>query len=69
MIEWIWLWAFGLLPVPFLVRWFFAPRQREQAALTVPSIESFSTAQSGPAQEEAGVGEKNDHCLKLVQDP
>ena len=54
MIEWIWLWAFGLLPVPFLVRWFFAPRQREQAALTVPSIESFSTAQSGPAQEEAG---------------
>ena len=54
MIEWIWLWAFALLPLPFLMRWLFAPRQRQQAALTVPSIESFSTAQTGPAQEEAG---------------
>lgn len=54
MIEWIWLWAFALLPLPLIVRWLYAPRQKEQAALTVPSLENFSAVQTGPAQEEAG---------------
>ncbi|MDG2277430.1 MAG: VWA domain-containing protein [Pseudomonadales bacterium] len=54
MIEWIWIWCFVLLPLPIVIRWLFSPRRREQAALTVPSINTFSSVQAGPGAEESG---------------
>ena len=41
MIEWVWPLAFLLLPVPLLVRMLWRPLERQQAALTVPSVELF----------------------------
>ncbi len=43
MIEWIWPWVSLLLPLPLLIRWLFTPVEREQAALTVPSVASFKS--------------------------
>ncbi|NKB97666.1 MAG: VWA domain-containing protein [Pseudomonadales bacterium] len=54
MIEWIWIWSFALLPLPMIVRWLFSPRRRQQAALTVPTINTFSSVQAGPGTEEPG---------------
>ena len=47
MIEWIWPWVFAFLPVPVLLRWLWPAVEREQAALTVPSVSSFRTADTG----------------------
>jgi len=52
MIEWIWPYAFLLLPVPLLVRWLWRPLAREQAALTVPSVASFRA----DAESATGIG-------------
>jgi Ca-activated chloride channel family protein len=41
MIEWLWPWAFVLIPLPVLVRLLFKPLERQQAALSVPSVETF----------------------------
>ncbi len=41
MIEWVWPWAFVLLPLPVIARLLWTPVQREQAALTVPEITTF----------------------------
>lgn len=54
MIEWIWLWSFGLLPLPLLMRWLVKARRREQAALTVPLLSAFAAVQEGPGSEESG---------------
>jgi len=43
MIEWVWPLAFLLLPVPLLVRMLWRPLERQQAALTVPSVDMFRT--------------------------
>ncbi len=40
MIEWLWPWAFVLLPLPLLARW-IAPRNERQPALTVPDVRRF----------------------------
>ena len=32
MIEWVWPWAFVLLPLPVIARLLWTPVQREQAA-------------------------------------
>ncbi len=42
MIEWLWPWMLLLAPLPLLVRWLWRTSQRSQAALTVPSIETFT---------------------------
>lgn len=47
MIEWLWPWAFLLLPLPALLRWLWPALQREQAALTVPDVASFRTSEPG----------------------
>lgn len=54
MIEWIWPLAFLLLPLPLLVRLFWQPLERQQAALTVPSVELFKTA-----NERSGSQQRN----------
>ncbi len=42
MIEFIWLWAFALLPVPLLVRWLTpAVNNQQQAALWTPTLADF----------------------------
>ncbi len=42
MLEWLWPWAFILLPLPFLVRRFLPPANNAQdAALQVPFIDDF----------------------------
>jgi len=41
VIEWVWPWAFLLVPLPLAVRLLWRPQQREQAALTVPSVATF----------------------------
>jgi Ca-activated chloride channel family protein len=41
VIEWLWPWMFALAPLPLLIRWLLAPRDRQQAALTVPDVASF----------------------------
>jgi Ca-activated chloride channel family protein len=41
MIEWIWPWAFTLIPMPWLARRLLAPVERQQAALTVPNVTPF----------------------------
>lgn len=42
MIEWLWPWMFAAAPLPMVVRRLLAPVERQQAALTVPDISSFS---------------------------
>ncbi len=54
MIEWIWPLAFLLLPLPLLVRLFWQPLERQQAALTVPSVELFKTG-----NERSGTQQRN----------
>ncbi|NIP16261.1 MAG: VWA domain-containing protein [Pseudomonadales bacterium] len=51
MIEWLWPWAFLLAPLPVLVRLLASPVERQQAALTVPSVAAFRAADdsAGPA--------------------
>ncbi len=49
MIEWLWPWAFALLPVPLLIRLLWQPVQRQQAALTVPSISTFRAEEASRA--------------------
>ena len=44
MIEWVWPWAFALLPLPLLVRRFVRPVQVRQPALTVPNVTHFLAA-------------------------
>ncbi len=41
MIEWIWPYLFALLPLPMLVRRLWRAAERQQAALTVPSLGAF----------------------------
>ncbi len=55
MIEWLWPWMLAALPLPFLVRYFWRARERNQAALTVPSLSTFqavSTEHSGAEQPQ-----------------
>ena len=42
MIEWLWPFAFLLVPAPILVRWLIKASKKKQPALTVPSLEGFS---------------------------
>ena len=42
MIEWLQPWAFALAPLPLIVRWVLQARERTQAALTVPALNSFA---------------------------
>lgn len=48
MIEWVWPWAFALLPLPLVVRLLWSSVQREQAALTVPHVATFRSAEVSP---------------------
>ncbi len=48
MIEWIWPWAFVLLPLPAVVRLLWSPMEREQAALTVPRLATFKSEEFSP---------------------
>ena len=41
MIDWVWPFAFALIPLPLLLRSFWKPLQRQQAALAVPDITNF----------------------------
>jgi len=41
MIDWVWPFAFTLIPLPLLLRSFWKPLQRQQAALAVPDITNF----------------------------
>jgi len=41
MIEWVWPWAFVLIPLPVLVQLLFQPFEQQQAALSVPTIVTF----------------------------
>ena len=41
MIEWIWPYAFALLPLPLVVRWLWRSAEHRQAALTVPNLDAF----------------------------
>lgn len=50
MIEWLWPWVALLAPAPLLVRSVWQARERAQAALAVPSVESFAAVTA----EEAG---------------
>ena len=43
MIEWIWPFAVLLLPLPLVARYLLSPRDRGQAALTVPSLQTFTS--------------------------
>ena len=54
MIEWLWPWAFALLPLPWLVRAGWRPRQRRQAALAVPDLTSFTDVFGGTSPSERG---------------
>ena len=46
MLEWEWMWALGLLPLPILVWWLFKPaNQSNQSALKVPFLQDLPQAQ------------------------
>ena len=42
MIEWLWPWVAALAPLPLLMRFAFGARERSQAALTVPTLQTFA---------------------------
>ncbi len=48
MIEWVWPWAFVVLPLPLIVRLLWSPMERTQAALTVPLLASFKSEETSP---------------------
>ena len=55
MIELVWPWALLAAPLPLLVRWLAAPRERLPDALTVPDLARFrgtdaTTVQPGSAR-------------------
>jgi Ca-activated chloride channel family protein len=52
MIEWVWPLAFLLIPLPLLIRLLWQPMEREQAALTVPSVSQFK----GETETATGLG-------------
>lgn len=54
MIEWLWPWALLLLPLPWLVRAGWRPRQSRQAALAVPDLTSFTDVFGGTSASERG---------------
>lgn len=42
MYDFLWWWMFALLPIPFLIRWFLKPAQRQAGvALRVPFLDDF----------------------------
>lgn len=46
MIEFQWPWLFAVLPLPWLIRWFWpAAATAEEAALRVPQLQPFTTEQ------------------------
>lgn len=51
MIEWLWPWVLACFPLPFFLRWFWAATERNQAALTVPSLQSFTEVTAAPGSE------------------
>jgi Ca-activated chloride channel family protein len=44
MIDWHWLWAFYLLPLPLLVFWLIPKVKRQEAALKVPNLSLWQTS-------------------------
>jgi Ca-activated chloride channel family protein len=54
MIDWIWPWAFVLIPLPLLIRALTSPVEQQQAALTVPTVIAFQ----GADQSTMGVGRR-----------
>jgi len=52
MIEWLWPWVLALAPLPLLVRFIIRSRERAQAALTVPTLQTFSEVSDAPASAE-----------------
>jgi len=48
VIEWVWPWAFVVLPLPLIVRLLWSPMERTQAALTVPLLASFKSEETSP---------------------
>lgn len=52
MIEWLWPWAFVLLPLPLLIRRLLPPASSDRdAALLVPFMEDFQTAAASSSQQ------------------
>lgn len=49
MIEFLWLWAFALLPLPLLIRLIPAKNTQQEAALMVPQLTSGMQAVDKPA--------------------
>jgi Ca-activated chloride channel family protein len=54
VIEWVWPLAFLLLPLPLLVRFWWQPLERQQAALTVPNVDVFRAG-----NDRSGVAGRN----------
>jgi Ca-activated chloride channel family protein len=44
MIDWHWLWAFYLLPLPLLIFWLIPKVKRQEAALKVPNLSLWQTS-------------------------
>ncbi|MBT7335096.1 MAG: VWA domain-containing protein [Gammaproteobacteria bacterium] len=62
MIVWLWPYACLLVPLPWLVRRFWSANQRNEAALTVPTLQSFSDISSTSEQQ---VGKRKWRLLLL----
>ena len=52
MIDWIWPWAFVLIPLPLLVRVALKPIEQQQSALMVPAVAAFQ----GVEESTQGLG-------------
>lgn len=65
MIELLWPWAFVLLILPFAVRYLLQPLQSQEAALSVPQIESFEFTEGGTSSSR-GVRRSLLFCLALL---
>jgi len=44
MIDWHWLWAFYLLPLPLIIFWAIPKVKRQEAALKVPNLSLWQTS-------------------------
>jgi len=54
VIEWLWPWIMLAAPLPLLLRWAWSTRERGQAALSVPSLQTFKHASSSSKVEHRG---------------
>jgi Ca-activated chloride channel family protein len=66
VIEWLWPWAFALLPAPLLARWLLPAANTQDAALRAPFFSQWQNLSEGQGKTTAGSNLINTLLLTLL---